>query len=397
MTDKIDELRADFDASRIMEGRAAAEAKMSSLLLSVREPETYRRHGENSYFADLLVSSRRLPGAQEADERLRRHAVDVGAPENRALDTSAGNGGAFVPPKWLLDQYIPLARAGRAYADLAQKMPLPEKTGEIRIPKILVGTDVAAQNGENTAIEIQDIEETEISAKVRTIAGGQDVSLQLLEQSPGNFDELIFGDLAAAYAVNLDKQVLAADGTNRRLKGVAHTAGIQTVAINGPVTIQKFYAAIANAINKIHVARMLSPTHIVMHPRRWAWITGALDGNGRPLVLPPSIGLNSLATLEVVGSQQVVGELQGLPVVTDPNLSTTAGGGEIPSEDLAYVQRSSDLLLSESGLKTRVLDQIGGKTLTAHLQVYGYAAFTAERYPQSIVEITGLTAPDFGG
>jgi hypothetical protein len=29
------------------------------------------------------------------------------------------------------------------------------------------------------------------------------------------------------------------------------------------------------------------------------------------------------------------------------------------------------------------------------LQLYGYLAFSAARYPQSVVELTGLTAPTF--
>ncbi|KWX67777.1 DNA primase [Mycobacterium sp. NAZ190054] len=85
--------------------------------------------------------------------------------------------------------------------------------------------------------------------------------------------------------------------------------------------------------------------------------------------------------------------MQGLPVVTDPNIGTTYGEGT--NEDLVYVQRSSDLLLFESGIRSRVLPDVGSGTLTVRLQVYGYIAFTAERYPQSIVEITGLTAPTF--
>ena len=58
---------------------------------------------------------------------------------------------------------------------------------------------------------------------------------------------------------------------------------------------------------------------------------------------------------------------------------------------------SSDLLLFESGIRTRVLPDVGSGNLTVRLQVYGYLAFTAGRYPQSVVEIggAGLVAPSF--
>ncbi|MGV0838525.1 phage major capsid protein, partial [Mycolicibacterium thermoresistibile] len=154
-----------------------------------------------------------------------------------------------------------------------------------------------------------------------------------------------------------------------------------------------FYSALADAIQRMHGLRFLPPSVIVMHPRRWGWLTAAVDGDKRPLVLPAGRSVNNIATLEAVQSQQVVGELQGLPVVTDPNIGTAYGTGD--DEDLAYVLRASDLLLYESGIRTRVLPEVGAKTLTVHVQLYSYIAFSAERYPQSVVEISGLPAPIF--
>jgi hypothetical protein len=76
---------------------------------------------------------------------------------------------------------------------------------------------------------------------------------------------------------------------------------------------------------------------------------------------------------------------------------TTTAGTESPTgtEDIVYVARSSDLLLYEGGIRARVLPETKASNLTVVLQVYSYVAFTAGRYPQSVVEITGLTAPTF--
>jgi hypothetical protein len=50
------------------------------------------------------------------------------------------------------------------------------------------------------------------------------------------------------------------------------------------------------------------------------------DTTGRPLFLPVSNGLfNAAGVLEDVASQQIVGSIQGLPVVTDPNATIAAG------------------------------------------------------------------------
>ncbi len=131
-----------------------------------------------------------------------------------------------------------------------------------------------------------------------------------------------------------------------------------------------------------------------MHPRRWGWFLSLLDATDRPLFLPAANSPSNVAgVLSKVAAEQVVGQMHGLPVVTDPNISTTLGTGS--NEDVIYVLRSSDVVLWESGIRTRVLQETRAETLTVLLQVFSYFAFSAERYPASIVEITGLTAPAF--
>ena len=170
------------------------------------------------------------------------------------------------------------------------------------------------------------------------------------------------------------------------------TPNIQTVAATA-VTTQGVYSAIANAVQTVHTTRFLPPEVIVMHPRRWGWFLSLLDGNQRPLFLPAANSPQNVAgVLTYVDSQQVVGQMHGLPVVTDPNLETTLGAG---TEDPVYVLRASDIVLWESGIRARVLPETKAANLTVLLQIYSYVAFSAARYPASIVEITGLTAPTF--
>ena len=59
--------------------------------------------------------------------------------------------------------------------------------------------------------------------------------------------------------------------------------------------------------------------------------------------------------------------------------------------------RAEDLILWETGIRARVLPETLAGTLTVKLQAYSYIAFSAGRYPQSVVEITGLIAPTFAG
>ncbi|WP_457071969.1 phage major capsid protein [Mycobacteroides abscessus] len=392
--ERIQELSDEIERSGKLSDEAAKVRRAQARVESVKEAAAYAKGNGRSYLQDLMRVQRNMDDNGKSLERLQRHAQDVANDsEYRDLDRTDGNGGYFVPPAWLVNQYVPLARAGRAYANLVTAQPLPSGTDSINIPKVTAGTATAVQTADNAAVTEQDLDDNFIEAKVRTVAGQQDVAIQLLDQSPVNFDEVVFQDLIADFGTKLDLQVLGGSGSSGQVLGVHGTPGIGTIAITA-LTVASFYAAIADAIQRVHTSRFLPPTHIVMHPRRWGWLTASLDGDQRPLVLPAANApQNALATLDAVASQQVVGQLQGLPVVTDPNIGTAYGTGT--NEDVVYVQRSADLLLFESGIRTRTLPEPGAKNLTVCLQVYGYLAFTAGRYPQSVVEIGGLTPPAF--
>jgi HK97 family phage major capsid protein len=253
---------------------------------------------------------------------------------------------------------------------------------------LLTGTEVSAQE-DNDAVTDVDLTDTFINAPVRTIAGSQGVAIQLIDQSPIAFDDVVFRDLTAAHAAKTDQYVIYGTGTNGQILGVTATPGIQTVTANS-VDIQGVYSAIANAIQQVHTTRFLPPEVIVMHPRRWGWFLSLLDTQDRPLFLPAANnGMNLGGVLADVASQQVVGQMHGLPVVTDPNVPLTGG------KDSIFVLRSSDLILWESGIRARVLPETKAQTLTVLLQIYNYIAFTAARYPQSVVQIPNLDAPTF--
>ena len=397
LDERIAELSDEAERNRTITEGAKAVQRAKARVTSVSEARTYERGNGRSYLQDLARVQLRMDDGQ-AEERLRRHAQDVLTdPEYRDLDRTDGNGGYFVPPLWLMSQFIELARAGRAYANLANTQPLPPGTDSINIPKVAAGTSTAIQTADNASVSETDIDDDFISAPVRTIAGQQDMAIQLLDQSPVSFDEVIFRDLTADHATKTDLQVISGSGVSGQVTGVRGTSGIETVTYtDGSPTVAKLYSKVADAVQRIHTLRFMAPTVIVMHPRRWAYLLAATDSTGRPLVVPDAGNpQNAIATLGAVAAEQVVGQMHGLPVVTDPSMPTTLGAGT--NQDVIHVLRASDLLLYESGLRSRVLPEVGSGTLTVRLQVYGYLAFTAGRYPKSIVEIggTGLVAPTF--
>lgn len=298
-----------------------------------------------------------------------------------------------------MQRFIELARAGRAYANLCPTEPLPAGTDSINIPKIDTGTATAVQTADNATVTETDLTDTYVQANVKTIAGMQGVAIQLLEQSPIAFDEIIFRDLAADYATKLDVQVISGSNANGQVQGVRGTSNIITITATDAGSelskSQTVYKKIADAIQRIHSQRFMPAEVIVMHPRRWAAFTAIFDGDDRPLLITGGPGVNALGEFGGVVSQQVVGTMHGLPVVTDPNIPTTLGAGT--NEDVVHVLRASDLLLFESAVRSRALQETRATTLTVLLQVYGYIAFTAGRQPKGIVEIggTACTAPTF--
>ncbi|WP_432169063.1 phage major capsid protein [Streptomyces sp. 1222.5] len=397
LDERIKELSEEAERSRTVTEGAAAVKRAKARVTSVNEARTYEKGNGRSYLQDLARVQLNMDDGT-ARERLQRHAQDVATdPEYRDLNRTDGNGGYFVPPVWLMDQYADLARAGRAYANVVSNQPLPPGTDSINIPKVATGTATAVQTADNGAVQETDLTDTFINAPVRTIAGQQDVAIQLLDQSPVSFDEVIFRDLVADYATKTDLQVISGSGSSGQVLGVRNTSGITTVTYTDATpTVAKLYSKIADAVQRVHTLRFMAPTVIVMHPRRWAYLLAASDSTGRPLVVPNSGNpSNAVATLGTVGSQQVVGTMHGLPVVTDPSMPTNLGAST--TEDVVHVLRASDVILYESGIRSRVLPEVGSGNLTVRLQVYGYLAFTAARYPQSVVEIggTGLVAPSF--
>jgi len=48
-----------------------------------------------------------------------------------------GQGGYFVPPLWLVDEFVAYLRAGRTTANLPMQLDLPTGTDSINLPKVL--------------------------------------------------------------------------------------------------------------------------------------------------------------------------------------------------------------------------------------------------------------------
>ncbi len=368
---------------------------------TVNEAAIYRKDNQRevSYFRDLTNARK---GDLGAAERLQRNEAEWRAnnpAEARALDTGATAGGSFAPPAWLVADFIAMSRPSRVTADLLNGQPLPEGVSSVNLPKIDSGTAVGVVQTQNSAITQTDITTTSVSSGITTIAGGQTVSLQLLHQSGTPIDQVILADLAADYARMFNSQVLNGTGADGQLRGVLTVTAGTTVTyttaapkVVSTTAADSFYVKILDAKLGIESARYSSPDAIVMHPRRWNWVLKALDGDGRPLVVPTASSNAPGASGSPVAAG-LAGELAGIPVYVDPLIPINIGAGT--NQDVVILIKREDLWLWESQLRLESFDQTLANQGSVYFRAFGFAALIADRVPASIAKIsgTGLITP----
>jgi hypothetical protein len=348
------------------------------------EPRTYTERSGNSFVADAYAAQ--FNNDFTAKERLARHMNEEKV-ERR--DVTSANFAGLIVPQYLTELAAPFARAGRPVADVARKHSLPPAGLTISISKVTTGSSVAEQT-EGAAVSETNMDDTKLDVSVKTYAGQQNVSRQALERGT-NVDSLVMGDLVSAYHTTLDAAVVAE---------LFSSAGQSVTYTDASPSVAELYPKIMDGIQKVQTTFFGGPNVMVMHPRRLAFILAALDTTNRPLAVPVNNGaMNAVA----VGSGSVVYgnsgySIAGLPVITDANVATNKGTGT--DQDTIYIGNTQELHLWEEGNGEPMFlrfEQPKGAELDVTMIVYGYAAFTANRYPNAWAQIngTGLVAPTF--
>jgi HK97 family phage major capsid protein len=382
--------------------------------------------------ADLEGGNRRERRVARAEARALERSSALGVPlyEKRIISRTDGQGGYEVPPLWLVDQYIGYLRAGRTFADLWHNFPLPSGTDSINIPRFTTGTATGTQPGDGAPVPGRDAADNFVQARVMTVAGQEDAAMQLLDQSPLNYDEIIFMDLAADYNMQLSAQLMLGLGypqlngmyQNGQLWGNgsigtagATNSGWYTIAnalttnqwIGNPGTTYSLYTAGGQLKSRIGRSRFLPPTAWVTNSAIWEALSVTVDGNNRPLVVPDQNGpFNALAIDSGQAPEGLAGRMLSLPFYVDPNIPLTFGGtsavqpylGAISNGHVAPVDGSGgtstnanvftpliaarwdDMFLWEGDMRTRVLTEVLSGSLAVRFQMWAYAASMPNRY-----------------
>lgn len=385
---------ADAKAAEVRASVAAVVTPRVGGATVTREARTYTPEAEVSFVKDVYAAQ--IRGDYSAQERLARHTKEESV-ERRSVATD--NFAGLVIPQYLVDLAAPYARAGRPTADYAtSKHALPAAGMTLNISRMTTGTSTAVQETQNTDVSNTDSDDTLLTIPVRTIAGQQDLSKQAIERGTG-IDTFVVADLIRSWHTTVDYQVLNGTGSNGQFKGIRASGGNTVTYTATTPTTALLYSKLADAYQKVESNVFIAPTHWIMHPRRLAAILASSDTTGRPLAVPNSNGpMNAAATgagLPGYGNSGYT--ILGLPVVTDANVLTNLGAAT--NQDEIYCVAAPEMHLWEQPGSPFALsfDATGAGSLTVKSVVYGFGAFSAERYPlaASIISGTGLVAPTF--
>tara|TARA_Y100001938_G_scaffold46769_1_gene65107 strand:- start:295 stop:870 length:576 start_codon:yes stop_codon:yes gene_type:complete len=186
-------------------------------------------------------------------------------------------------------------------------------------------------------------------------------------------------------------------GSSGQPLGIRNVSGQNTVTYTDATpTVGEAFPKIADAVQQINANRFAPATAILMHPRRWGFFTAGVDGNSRPLITPAGNNPdNAVGIGDAAAYGAVVGNILGLPVITDANITTTDGGGN--DQDQIYVLKVDDHILFEDNIFQLKFEETNAGSLTTKMVVYGYSAFASGRYPAGMTKIqgTGLKTPTF--
>ncbi len=362
-----------------------------------QEERTYHQGntGRGGKFLNDVVKQF-LYNDSEANARLSRHMNEERVERGQYLERAAGTGAfaGLVVPQYLTEMYAPALSNLSPFADICNTHDLPEQGMTVNISRITTATSVALQASENTSVSNTDIDDTLLTETIQTAAGQQTLSRQAIERGTG-VESVVMDDLFRRYAATKDSTLL-----NQATTGLDALAGTTAGAyVDASPTAAEMWPKLLGAASAVETALLGlgSPRVAVMHPRRWYWMQSQLT-TAWPAFGQPGIGGQRLG--ESNGNEYGSGFRgvlpSGLAVVTDANVTTTAGGG---TEDRIYIVEPAECHLWEDPNAPVFIraEQAAAASLGVLMVLYGYFAYSFRRFTNAVQAIsgTGMAAPTF--
>jgi hypothetical protein len=363
-------------------------------------PDTDRKGG--GFLRD--VARQFLYRDLESETRLTRHMAEERVERAQYLTRAAGdsltsNWAGLTVPQYLTDMYAPAVAALRPFADICNKHDLPPDGMSVNISRVTTSSSVALQGTELTAVSATSTDDTLLTENVQTAAGQQTLSRQAIDRGTG-IEEVVMDDLFRRYATTLDSTLINQATTG--LSAIATATAFTTAAPEfvSATAANSLYGKILGAAAGVEAALLSfgTPTHAIMHSRRWHWaaskVAAVWPSISQPNIPTQAGGLN-LATGYNQGLRGVLPN--GLGVVVDNNISTILGTAT--TEDEIYIVPANECHLWEDPNAPVFIraEQPAAATLGVLLVLYGYFAYSFRRYANGMGKVngTGLTTPTF--
>lgn len=271
-------------------------------------------------------------------------------------DNTTTTGAGLIPTRFLTE-VISVIDSRRPVVESITRAALPDAGDEFKIPRVTQKPSVAEQAAEGDEVSSTAFELDYLTVPVKTFAGGERISRQLIERSDPAFLDRLLIEMGAQYAQKTDAYAWSVLNA-----GKAESNG---------ATI---YTTIADAIADSWDVMRFAPDRLLVTPNgtgdvTFAKLLAAVDGDNRPLFA--SANPSNAAGLVTQGTTQ--GTVAGLQLVVDANI------GDVE----AFVYPAAAATFYEgAGAPIQVSVQ-DVSTLEVEVAVYGYVACAA-KYPSAV-------------
>jgi len=333
-------------------------------------------------------------GDANAKDRVSRHMAEEKVERGQYLTRAVGTGAftGLTVPQYLTEMYAPAVAAMRPFADACNHHDLPADGMTINISRITTPASVALQASQNSAVSSTDMADTLLTENVQTAAGQQIVSRAAIERGTG-IEEVVMDDLYRRYATAVDSTLI-----NQATTGLAAVANAITYTDSAPSGEALWPKLLQGAAaSESALLGFAQPNAVIMHSRRWYWLSAQLTSQwpmfGQPGIGGVAAGENVAATYGH-GARGVLPN--GMVAIADNNIGTTLGAG---TEDQLFVVSTQECHLWEDPSAPVFLrcEQPSAANLGVLLVLYGYFAYSFRRYPNanSVIGGSGMISPAF--
>ncbi|MDH3669344.1 MAG: phage major capsid protein [Paracoccaceae bacterium] len=284
--------------------------------------------------------------------------------ERRALSEGVDASGGFTVPDILSSRLIDLVR-NRTQVIRAGAVTVPLTSDQHYIAKV-ASDAVPAWRSEAGSVAESDPSFARVELVPRSLAVLTKLSRELMEDTL-NLETALPQMLAAAMAVEIDRAALFGSGAAPEPLGVSNTAGIEEVALGGPITS---YQPLIDARGRLTANNFAEgPSAFIMNPAEETTVAGLTATDGQPL-MPPRV-------------------LEGVPMLTTGNVPD---GATVSPEDGTMIGGVFRHLLvgMRNDIRILTLRERYADTLELGLIAFARVDFAVE-HPGAFVKITGVT------